>query len=86
VPEITVPAGFNTVIYEPEFELNTAKDAYNAVANNDRPTVLEFPLPVGISFWAGPGDEDVVIKAAAAYEAATKHRAAPPAFGPISHK
>ena len=86
VPEITVPAGFNRIVYEPEYVLNAAKDNYVAAANNDRRSLLESPLPVGISFWAGPGDEGVVIKAAAAYEAVTKHRTAPPAFGAVSHK
>ncbi len=83
VPEITVPAGFNTVVFEPRFELNAAKDGYAAVANNDTPTTLLIPLPVGISFWAGPGDEGVIIKAAAAYESATRHRKEPQAFGPV---
>jgi amidase len=41
-------------------------------------------LPVGISFWAGPGEEPAIFRVAAAYEAATKHRMAPPAFGPLS--
>jgi amidase len=86
VPEITVPAGFNTIVYEPEYVLNAAKDGYAAEANNDRQSKLEFPLPVGLSFWAGPGDEGVVIKAAAAYEAATRHRTAPPAFGAVPRK
>jgi Asp-tRNA(Asn)/Glu-tRNA(Gln) amidotransferase A subunit family amidase len=86
IPEITVPAGFNTVVYDPDYVLNAAKNAYVGTANEDRRSTLEFPLPVGISFWAGPGDEGVVIKAAAAYEAVTKHRTAPPAFGAVSHK
>jgi Asp-tRNA(Asn)/Glu-tRNA(Gln) amidotransferase A subunit family amidase len=85
IPEITVPAGFNTIVYEPEYALNAAKTAYVGSAGAERRT-LEPALPVGIAFWGGPGDEDVVIKAAAAYEAATKHRAAPPAFGAVSHK
>jgi hypothetical protein len=80
IPEITVPAGFNSVVYEPEYVLNAGKTGYVSAANNDRRSTLAIPLPVGISFWAGPGDEGVVIKAAAAYEAATKHRAAPAAF------
>jgi amidase len=84
IPEITVPAGFNSVVYEPEYVLNAAKTGYVTAANNDRRSTLAIPLPVGISFWAGPGDEGIVIKVAAAYEAATKHRAAPPAFGTIS--
>src|SRR5262252_2086368 len=83
VPEITVPAGFNTVVYEPRFELNAAKDGYVAVANEDTPSTLPFPMPVGMSFWAGPGDEGVVLKAAAAYEAATRRRKEPQAFGPV---
>jgi Asp-tRNA(Asn)/Glu-tRNA(Gln) amidotransferase A subunit family amidase len=86
IPEITVPAGFNTIIYDPDYVLNPARSSYIGAANNDRRSTLEFPLPVGISFWAGPGDEGVVIRAAAAYEAATKHRAAPPAFGAPSHR
>jgi amidase len=86
IPEITVPAGFNTVIYEPGYVLNSTKSAYAAVANEDRRTTLEFPLPVGLSFWGGPGDEGVVIRAAAAYEAATTHRRPPPAFGALPHK
>jgi hypothetical protein len=39
-----------------------------------------------MSFWGGPGDEGVVIKAAAAYEAATHHRRPPAAFGPLAHE
>jgi amidase len=83
IPEITVPAGFNAVVYDPDYVLNAAKNSYVAAANDDRRSTLEFPLPVGISFWAGPGDEGVVIKVAAAYEAATRHRMAPPAFGAV---
>ncbi len=86
IPEITVPAGFNTISYEPEYALNSAKNGYSSVANETRRSTFEFPLPVGIAFWAGPGDEGIVIKAAAAYEAATKHRAAPAAFGPVTSK
>ena len=86
IPEIAVPAGFNTIVYEPEYVLNTARNNYAAAANDDRRSTLELPLPVGISFWAGPGDEGVVIKVAAAYEAATRHRTAPPTFGAVSHK
>jgi amidase len=41
------------------------------------------PMPIAISFWAGPGDEPVLIKMASAYEAATHHRTPPPAFGPL---
>ena len=48
-----------------------------------RQTRLDSPLPVGISFWAGPGDEPILLRAASAYEAATTHRMPPPGFGPV---
>ena len=41
------------------------------------------PLPFNIAFWAGPGDEAVVLKVASAYEAATHHRKPPAGFGPV---
>ena len=82
VPEIVVPAGFNDVVYEPRFVLNEAGDRYDAVPGHER-SVLDTPLPIGMMFWAGPGDEAAVLKAASAYEAATRHRAPPPDFGPL---
>jgi amidase len=85
-PEITVPAGFNDVIYEPSFKLNDAKDDYVPVANETQPTKLAVPLPFGLSFWAGPGDEPSILKVASIYEQATKHRRAPAALGPVRAK
>ncbi len=86
IPEITVPAGFNSVMYEPKFELNDKQDTYRAVANNTDKTTLKHAMPYGISFWAGPGEEPVVIEVASIYEQATKHRMAPPALGPVKRK
>jgi Asp-tRNA(Asn)/Glu-tRNA(Gln) amidotransferase A subunit family amidase len=83
IPEITVPAGFNTINYEPAFALNAAKDAYRSVANDTRRTTLAARLPVGISFWGGPGDESTLFRVASAYEAATKHRVPPPGFAAV---
>jgi Asp-tRNA(Asn)/Glu-tRNA(Gln) amidotransferase A subunit family amidase len=40
-------------------------------------------MPIAITFFAGQGDEPVLLKAASAYEAATKHRMPPAAFGPV---
>jgi amidase len=84
IPEITVPAGFNKIVYEPAFALNAAKDNYTSVANDTVESMSDLPLPVGISFWAAPGDEPLLFKAAAAYEGATKHRKPPSAFGPVA--
>ena len=84
IPEITVPAGMNSVVYEPAFTLNADRTAFTAVANDTTRSALRHPMPVGLSFWAGPGGEPAILAAAGAYEAATKHRVAPPAFGPVA--
>ncbi len=81
-PEIVVPAGFNDVVYEPRYVLNAAGDAYDAVPGYE-PSRLDTPLPIGMMFWAGPGDEAAVLRAASAYEAATRYRTPPPDFGPL---
>jgi amidase len=83
IPEVTVPAGFNQIIFEPAFALNEKKDNYISVANETSQTMMDAPMPFGMSFWGGPGDEPTVLKIAATYEAATRHRAPPPAFGPL---
>lgn len=83
IPEVVVPAGFNQVVYEPKFALSADTRSYRNVSGTER-TMLDAPgLPISLSFWAGPGEEATIIKAAAAYEAATKHRRPPAAFGPL---
>jgi hypothetical protein len=42
------------------------------------------PMPVRMMFWAGPGSEPALIRAASAYEVATRHRVPPKAFGPLA--
>ena len=86
IPELTLPAGFNSVIYEPFFALNDKKDNYTSKANETEATTTDAPMPVGISFWGGPGDEPTLFKVASAYEAATRHRHPPPAFGPLENE
>ncbi len=81
-PEISVPAGFNQVVFDPKYELSADRKSYRLVAGTER-GALNHPMPFSILFWAGPGDEPVVLKAASAYEAATKHHAPPSGFGPI---
>ncbi len=81
-PEVTVPAGFNQVVYDPRYELRADKKGYVLVTGKER-GMMNRPMPISLAFWAGPGDEPVVLKAASAYEAATKHRAPPSGFGPV---
>jgi len=79
VPEIITPAGFNQVTYEPQFVLSDDKKSYTAKAGTVQ-SKLSQPLPFSIEYWAGPGDEPVMLKVASAYEAATHHRKPPAAF------
>ena len=48
-----------------------------------RPTLPAPGLPFSLVFRAEPGREDVVLRIASAYEAASKRRIPPPAFGPV---
>ncbi len=83
IPEITVPAGFNNIIYEPVFVLNATKDGYTETANETQQTLMEKPMPMGLSFWSGMGEEPTILKVASLYELATKHRKPPSDFGPL---
>lgn len=85
VPEITVPAGYNRIVYDPQYELSEDRKSYALVTGKVQ-SMLPHPMPFSINFWAGPGDEPVVLKAASSYEAATKHRVPPADFGPLRTK
>jgi hypothetical protein len=81
-PAITVPAGFTTEVWDRE------RDPQAPKGENGQPgTKLVGPVaakvPVGIDFVARPFAEPTLFKIAAAYEAATRHRMPPPAFGPV---
>jgi Asp-tRNA(Asn)/Glu-tRNA(Gln) amidotransferase A subunit family amidase len=81
-PAITVPAGFTNEVYDRVADPEAPKNE-----NGDPGTKLAGPtparLPVGIDFLARPFGEPVLLKIAAAYEAATRHREPPPGFGPL---
>jgi hypothetical protein len=82
IPEVFVPAGFADTVYEPTFKLNEDATEYDGTPGTT-PLKLSSPLPFNIAFWAGPGDESLILKVASAYEAATHHRKPPAAFGPL---
>lgn len=81
-PEIEVPAGYNQIVYEPRFVLSADKKRYTSIAGAERSS-LPHPMPISMMFWTGPGGEPALIRAASAYQGATKHRIAPPDFGPL---
>jgi len=82
--EVLVPAGYVTTVYDPVFVLTP--DAMRYVPTPSRtPTTIPAPgLPFSLVFRCEPGKEDVVLKIASAYEAASRRRVPPPAFGPLA--
>ncbi len=82
-PEADVPAGYVTTSVDPKYTLTKDKKKYIPVTG-DVETKLPHPMPISMMFWAGPGYDTDVIKAASAYEAATHHRVPPPSFGPLA--
>ena len=81
--EVLIPAGFVTTVYDPVFALSPEGTRYVPVAS-DTPTILPEPgLPFSLVFRAEPGREDVLLKIASSYEAASRRRIPPPAFGPL---
>jgi amidase len=84
-PEIDVPAGYNQIVYEPQYVLSADKKEYLEVTGTVK-SMLPHPMPISLMFWAGPGNEPALIKVASAYEAATHHRVPPAQFGPLSDK
>jgi amidase len=81
--EMLVPAGYVTTVYDPLWRLSADGQHYVPAAS-DTPTILPAPgLPFSLVFRAEPGREDVVLKIAASYEAASRRRIPPPDFGPV---
>lgn len=91
IPNITVPAGFTTEVYDRVVDPDsppvpvTTPDARPGQTEPASRLTGPFParLPVGVDFMARPFDEPTMLRVAAAYEAATKHRRPPPDFGPL---
>ncbi len=82
--EVLVPAGYVTTAYDPVFTLSADRKRYLDTPSH-RPTELPAPgLPFSLVFRADPGREDVILRIASAYEAASQRRIAPPAFGPLA--
>jgi Asp-tRNA(Asn)/Glu-tRNA(Gln) amidotransferase A subunit family amidase len=90
-PAITVPAGFTTEVYDRVRDPTAPKPEpipAGVFAEGGRePTRLVGPvaakLPVGVDIVGRPFDEPTILRIAAAYEAATKHRTPPAGFPPL---
>jgi len=81
--EVLIPAGFVTTVYDPVYQLSPDGIRFLHVPANE-PTQLSEPgLPFSLVFRAEPGKEDILLHVASTYEAASKRRIPPPAFGPL---
>ncbi|MBI3516040.1 MAG: amidase [Proteobacteria bacterium] len=81
--EMLVPAGYVTTVYDPVFKLSADRTRYVSAASRT-PTAIPSPgLPFSLVFRCDPGREDVLLRIASAYEAASRRRVPPPAFGPL---
>ncbi|MDB5987254.1 MAG: amidase [Nevskia sp.] len=92
-PAITVPAGFTTQVYDwvrdpsvppppPPPEGTYTGGGLREGTRMTGPTKAR--LPVGIDFVGRPFAEPTLFRIASAYASATKHRMAPPDFGPVA--
>jgi Asp-tRNA(Asn)/Glu-tRNA(Gln) amidotransferase A subunit family amidase len=81
--EVLIPAGYVTTAYDPVYKLTPDGTKYVSQAS-DKPTRLAEPgLPFSLVFRCEPGKEDIALRIASAYEAASRRRIPPPAFGPL---
>ena len=81
--EVLIPAGYVTTVYDPVYQLTPDGKRYVSKAS-DTPTTIPAPgLPFSLVFRAEPGKEDVLLKVASAYEAASQRRVPPPNFPPL---
>jgi len=83
VTEVLIPAGYVRTVYDPVFVLSADKKRYISTVNNTPATLPPPGLPFSLVFRAEPGKEDIILKIASAYEAASKRRVPPPEFGPL---
>jgi Asp-tRNA(Asn)/Glu-tRNA(Gln) amidotransferase A subunit family amidase len=81
--EVLIPAGYVTTVYDPVYVLSGDGTRYVSAPSRTASIIPEPGLPFSLVFRADPGREDVLLRIASAYEAASRRRIPPPAFGPL---
>jgi amidase len=84
--EVLVPAGWVRTAYDPVFVLSDDGTRYIETESNVRTDLPAPGLPFSLVFRAEPGQEDVLLHVASAYETASRRRIPPPAFGPLPRR
>lgn len=84
--EVLIPAGYVTTVFDPVYSLNQDGTRYVSTPSRTPTTIPEPGLPYSLVFRAEPGKEDILLKIASAYEAASKRRIPPPGFGTLPAK
>ena len=83
VTSVLIPAGYVRTVYDPVFTLSDDGRRY-LPTNNNTPTTLPAPgVPFALVFRAEIGREDMILRAASAYQAASQRRVPPPMFPPL---
>ncbi|NNE83516.1 MAG: hypothetical protein HKN28_06055 [Alphaproteobacteria bacterium] len=82
--EVLIPAGYVDTAYDPVFSLSEDGTKYVSTPSHTPTKALEPGLPFSLVFRAEPGKEDILMRVASAYEAASQRRVSPPSFGPLS--
>ncbi|MEQ1884944.1 MAG: amidase family protein [Bryobacteraceae bacterium] len=82
--EVLIPAGYVQTVYDATYRLSDDKRRYIPVSNTTSPATVPAPgLPFSLVFRAEQGREDVILKAASAYQMASKRRVSPPMYKPL---
>ena len=79
LPDIGVPAGFTSVVYD-----RTTRGSSEALALDPPAVKRDVTLPFNVQFLGRPWSEPVLLEIAAAYETARGPRIPPPDFGPLA--
>lgn len=81
--EMLIPAGYVTTVYDPVYALSEDGTKYVSKATHTPREIPPPGLPFSLVFRCEPGKEDIQLRVASAYEAASRRRIPPPAFGPL---
>ena len=83
VTSVMIPAGYVDTVYDPAFTLSEDRQRY-VPTNNNTPTSVPAPgMPFSLVFRAEIGREDMILRVASAYQAASNRRVSPPMFPPL---